>query len=128
MQRRTSSDSSGAAKPEKAIGWRGSALDDVRAFPVEARREAGYQLHLLQQGQAPDDWKPMPVVGPGTIEVRIHVGTEHRVFVVSKFEEAIYVLHAFEKRTRQTPQTETTVAKKRLAELLARRMRNRETP
>jgi phage-related protein len=48
MQRRRSGDSSGAAKEEKAIGWRGSALDDVRAFPDEARREGGYQLHLLQ--------------------------------------------------------------------------------
>jgi len=93
----------------------------VRAFPVEARREAGYQLHLLQQGEAPDDWKPMPVVGPGTIEVRIHVGTEHRVFVVSKFEEAIYVLHAFDKTSQRTSQHDVDLARQRYRDLLAER-------
>lgn len=46
-----------------------------RAFPSEARREAGYQLHLVQQGQDPYDWKTMPTVGPGTIEIRIHTAT-----------------------------------------------------
>jgi phage-related protein len=70
----------------------------------------------------------MTSVGAGVYEIRIHSGTEHRVFYVAKFEEAIYVLHAFEKRTRQTPQGEIALAKKRLAELLARRMRNMETP
>ena len=121
MQRRRSSDSSGAAKEEKAIGWRASALDDVRAFPDEARREAGYQLHLLQQGNAPDDWKPMPTVGPGTIEVRIHVGTEHRVFVVSKFEEAIYVLHAFDKTSQRTSKHDLELAERRYRDLIAER-------
>jgi phage-related protein len=121
MQRRTSSDSSGAAKAEKAIGWRGSALDDVRAFPDEARREAGYQLYLLQQGEAPDDWKPMAVVGPGTIEVRIHVGTEHRVFVVSKFEEAVYVLHAFDKTSQRTSKHDVDLARQRYRDILAER-------
>jgi phage-related protein len=121
MQRRTSSDSSGAAKAEKAIGWRGSALDDVRAFPDQARREAGYQLYLLQQGEAPDDWKPMPMVGPGTIEIRIHVGTEHRVFVVSKFEEAIYVLNAFDKTLERTSKHDVDLARLRYRDLLAER-------
>ena len=93
----------------------------MRAFPDEARREAGYQLYLLQQGEAPDDWKPMPVVGLGTIEVRIHVGTEHRVFVVSKFEEAIYVLHAFDKKSQQTSKHDLNLAKQRYRDLLAER-------
>jgi phage-related protein len=62
MQRQPPGNRSTGAEAERAIGWRGSALDDVRAFPDEARREAGYQLHLLQQREAPDDWKPMPMV------------------------------------------------------------------
>ena len=80
--------------PEKALCWLGSSLDDLRAFPENARREAGYQLGRVQQGLI-----------------------EHRVFYVAKHEEAVYVLHAFEKRTRQTRQADIDVARKRLADL-----------
>lgn len=66
----------------------------------------------------PDDWKPMTLVGSGVYEIRIHTGVEHRVFYVAKYEEAVYVVHAFEKRTRQTPQADVDVARKRLADLL----------
>ena len=114
--------------PEKPLCWLGSSLDDVRAFPDDARREAGYELGRVQEGLMPTDWRPMATVGHGAYEVRVHTRLEHRVFYVAKFEEAVYVLHAFEKRTRQTPPAEITLAKKRLTELLARRMRDRETP
>jgi phage-related protein len=110
-------------RAEKPVGWRGSALGDLRAFPEEARREAGYQLHLLQQGKTPDDWKPMPVVGPGTMEVRIHAGGEHRVFVVVKFEEAVYVLHALQKKAQKTPTHEIDLAKRRYNDLISERRR-----
>ena len=50
---------------EKPIDWRGSSLDDLREFPESARREAGYELRKLQRGEAPDDWRPFPEVGPG---------------------------------------------------------------
>ena len=56
----------------------------------------------------------MTSVGPGVAEIRLHSGVEHRVFYVAKFTEAIYVLHAFEKRTRQTPQVDLELARKRL--------------
>lgn len=71
--------------PIKPVAWCGSALDVKRSFPAEARREAGFQLSQLQEGKAADDWKPMSTVGQGTIEIRIHTGTEHRVFVVTRF-------------------------------------------
>jgi len=102
---------------EKALCWLGSSLDDLRAFPEKARREAGYQLGRVQQGVMPDDWKPMADVGPGVYEIRIHTGAEHRVFCVAKYEEAVYVVHAFEKRSRQTRQADIDVARKRLADL-----------
>lgn len=63
----------------------------------------------------------MTTVGPGVIEIRVHTGLEHRIFYVAKYEEAVYVLHAFEKRTRQTPQPEIALARKRLADLVRRR-------
>jgi phage-related protein len=55
----------------KPVEFRGSALDDLRAFPAAARREAGYQLDQIQRGREPDDWKPMNAVGRGVREIRI---------------------------------------------------------
>ena len=105
------------------MSWLGSSLEDLRGFPDDARRAAGYQLGLVQQGLLPTDWKPMTTVGPGVIEIRVHTRLEHRLLYVAKFEEAVYVLHAFEKRTRQTPQPEIALAQKRLANLIRRRAR-----
>jgi len=48
----------------------------------------------------------MPTIGPGVREIRIHTALEHRVLYVAKFVEAVYVLHAFEKRTRKTPKVD----------------------
>ncbi len=106
---------------DKVIRWLGSSLDDLRAFPAQARRAAGYQLNRVQQGLMPSDWKPMKAVGSGVYEIRIHTGTEHRVFYVAKYDDAIYVLHAFEKRTRQTRRSDIDLARQRLAELLESR-------
>lgn len=63
----------------------------------------------------------MPVVGRGTIEVRIHAGAEHRVFVVAKFEEAVYVLHAVQKRSQKTSKHDIDLARRRYNELIAER-------
>jgi phage-related protein len=113
---------------EKPVAWLGASLDDLRAFPEDARREAGHQLGRVQQGLLPTDWKPMTQVGAGVIEIRIHTGVEHRVFYIAKFEEAVYVIHAFEKRTRQTPQRDITLAQRRLAELIRRRAQKPKDP
>ena len=103
---------------EKPLAWLGSSLDDVRTFPAEARRAAGYQLGRVQQGLMPDDWKPITTVGAGVYEIRIHTALEHRVFYVAKYEGAVYVIHAFEKRTRQTREADIALARKRLADFL----------
>jgi phage-related protein len=102
----------------KQLFWVGSALQDLRAFPDVARRMAGHELHLVQEGLEPDDWKPMATVGPGVYELRIHSGLEHRVFYVAKFEEGVYVLHAFEKRTRRTAQRDIELARERYRDVL----------
>ena len=113
---------------EKPVCWLGSSLEDLRAFPDDARRAVGYQLGRVQQGLSPSDWKPMTTVGPGVLEIRIHTEVEHRVFYLAKFEEAVYVLHAFEKRTRQTPNADIRLARKRFADLLRRRTLKPEAP
>ena len=61
------------------------------------------------------------LVGSGVYEIRLHAGTAHRVFYIAKFTEAVYVLHAFEKRTRRTRKADIELAKERLAEVKALR-------
>lgn len=99
----------------------GSSRDDVRAFPDSARGRIGHELFQVQLGLAPSDWKPMKGVGPGVVELRVHTGKEHRVLYLARFEEAVYVLHAFEKRTRQTRTVDLELARKRLRDLLRSR-------
>ena len=94
---------------------------DLRAFPDDTRRIAGFQLWRVQRGLEPNDWKPLPSVGPGVQEIRIHTGLEHRVLYVTKFGEAVYVLHAFEKRSRKTPKHDLDLAKQRLRLLMIER-------
>jgi phage-related protein len=106
-----------AAYPDYPFRWLGSSLDDLRAFPEQARRIAGYQLSRVRQGLMPNGWKSMKAVGSGVFEIRIHTGAEHRVFYVAKYDDAIYVLHAFEKHTRQTRWADIALARQRLAEL-----------
>jgi len=106
---------------DKPLFWLGSSRSDLKAFPQDARRLAGFQLRRVQQGLEPNDRKPMPTVGPGVVEIRIHTGLEHRVFYVAKFTEGIYVLHAFEKRTRKTPKREMELARDRFRALVIKR-------
>jgi len=106
---------------EKPLLWIGSARRDLRAFPDDARQEAGYQLSRVQHGEEPADWKPLPSIGAGVTEIRIRTSVAHRVVYVAKFPEAIYVLHAFEKRERKIRPVDLAVAKKRWNDLLRQR-------
>jgi len=106
---------------ERPLVWLGSSLADLRAFPAEARRAAGYQLRRVQSGLMPSDWKVLPSVGPGVYEIRVHTGVEHRVLYVAKFSEGIYVLHAFVRKTRQTRPDDIELGRRRYARLEAQR-------
>jgi phage-related protein len=107
--------------PEKPLIWLGSSRQDVRAFPVDARRVAGFQLWRIQLGLPPNDWKPMTSVGPGVQEIRVRTGREHRVFCIARLAEAVYVLHAFEKRSRKTPRQDLEIARNRFRLLVMAR-------
>ena len=103
----------------KPIEFRGNSLDDLRAFPIAARREAGHQLDLVQNGQEPDDWKPMNTVGHGVKEIRIRdAAGAFRILYVAKFADAVYVLHCFQKKTAKTSKTDLDLAAKRYRDLL----------
>jgi phage-related protein len=105
----------------KPITWLGDSLEQVRAFPDEARREVGFELGEVQKGLEPSDWKPMTVVGSGVKEIRIHTENEYRVMYVAKFAEAIYVLHAFGKKTQQTSKKDIELASQRYRDLVNER-------
>jgi phage-related protein len=99
---------------EKQIVWVGSAYNDLLAFPKDARKEAGFQLGKVQAGLGPADWKPVDQVGGGTREIRIREASGiYRVMYVAKFEEAIYVLHCFQKKTQVTSKQDKTIAEAR---------------
>ena len=86
----------------KPIEFRGSALEDLRAFPDSARREAGFQLDQVQHGGDPDHWKPMTIIGQGVREIRIRdEAGAFRVLYVAKFADTVYVLHCFQRRRRE---------------------------
>lgn len=103
----------------KSIQFCGRSLDDLREFPSSAKQEAGYQLDKVQHGLTPDDIKPMSSIGAGVAEIRIwdEAGT-FRVVFVAKFEDAVYVLHCFQKKTQQTSQKDLDLATKRYKDLL----------
>jgi phage-related protein len=103
----------------KPVEFRGSSLDDLRAFPLAVRREAGHRLDQVQRGQEPDDWKPMNAVGQGVREIRIRdAGGAFRVIYVARFADAVYVLHCFQKKTEKTGKTDLDLAAKRYRDLL----------
>ena len=101
----------------KALKFVGSSLDDLRDFPDEARRAAGFELRAIQNGLDPRDWKPMQSIGSGVREIRIHVLGEWRVIYVANLADAVYVLHAFQKKSRKTTKNDIELARKRLRQV-----------
>src|SRR5205085_11733994 len=84
----------------KPIQFLGDSLKCLRDFPDDARQDAGYQLDKVQRGEQPDDFKPMPSIGKGVEEIRIWDDTgTYRVIYTARIADAVYVLHAFQKKT-----------------------------
>ena len=110
---------------DKEIRWVGSAYDDLLDFPVDARRQAGFQLGKVQAGLEPEDWKPFDEVGSGSREIRIRQADgSFRVLYVAKFEEAVYVLHCFQKKTQTTSQQDKHIAATRYRAIVSARKVN----
>jgi phage-related protein len=98
----------------RPVRFLGDSLKCLRDFPEDARHDAGYQLDKVQRGGQPDDFKPMPVIGKGVEEIRVSEQSgAYRVIYVARRVEAVYVLHAFRKKTQATPKKELEVAKAR---------------
>lgn len=102
----------------KPIVFLGDSLDRLRTFPEPARRNSGYQLDRVQRGLDPDDWKPMTTVGPGVREIRVRDSSgAYRVVFIASLADAVYVLHAFQKKTQRTSTRDLLLAQSRFKEL-----------
>lgn len=102
----------------KPVVFLGDSLDRLRTFPERARRNSGYQLDRVQRGLDPDDWKPMATIGSGVREIRVKdTSGAYRVVFVANLADAVYVLHAFQKKTQRTPARDLLLAQARFKEL-----------
>lgn len=106
----------------KPVVFVGDSLKRLREFPEDVRHDAGYQLDKVQRGQTPDDCKPMPSIGKGVEEIRIwdDSGT-YRVIYTARLRDAVYVLHAFQKKTQATSKRDVDIARQRLAQVMKER-------
>jgi phage-related protein len=102
----------------KSVLFLGDSLRCLRDFPADARQDAGYQLDKAQRGLQPDDFKPMPTIGKGVEEIRIRDDSEiYRVIYTARFTDAVFVLHAFQKKTQRTSQRDIEIARARFREM-----------
>ena len=102
----------------KPVRFVGDALAELRAFPQAVRQDAGYQLHCVQCGEQPEDFKPMPSIGPGVEELRMRDASgAYRVIYTARMADAIYVLHAFQKKTQRTARVDLELARQRFAQV-----------
>src|ERR1700676_5597366 len=110
---------------DKPIAWRGSSRGDLRAFSETAGKQEAYELRKMDRDETPDDRRPFPESGPGANEIRIDCpDVWFRVMYVAKFEEAVYVLHSFQKKTRKTNRGDVEIARTRYSAAV----RERTTP
>lgn len=99
----------------KPIVFLGDSLARIRDFPVRARQQTGQELRGVQHGCDPSDWKPMKSIGTGVREIRVRdAAGAFRVLYVAMLTDAVYVLHAFQKKTRATAKRDLDVAALRL--------------
>lgn len=103
----------------KLLRFLGDSLKSLREFPEDARHDAGFQLDKVQRGEQPDDFKPMPSIGKGVEELRVwdDSGT-YRVIYTARLADAVYVLHAFQKKTQATAKRDVELARKRYTDLI----------
>jgi phage-related protein len=103
----------------KPVCFVGNALKCLRDFPDNARHDAGYQLDIVQRGGQPNDCKPMPTIGKGVQELRLwDESGAYRVIYTARLADAVYVLHAFQKKTQTTAKRDIDIAKTCYAQLM----------
>jgi len=103
----------------KPLEFLGDSLKVISEFPRDARQAAGYQLRRVQDGNLPEDFKPIPDIGAGVEEIRVWVSSgTFRVIYTAKLIGRVYVLHAFQKKTQATSKRDMEIARKRYKQLM----------
>ena len=103
----------------KEVEFLGDSLKAISNFPKSARQDAGRQLAKVQKGNPPDNFKPMAEIGKGVEEIRIRDKSGiYRVIYTARLADAVYVLHAFQKKTMQTSNHDMEIAKRRFKQLM----------
>jgi phage-related protein len=103
----------------KEIEFLGDSLKVISLFPRAARQNAGRQLAKVQVGDFPDNYRPMPEVGKGVEEIRFRDESGiYRVMYTARLADAVYVLHAFQKKTMRTSLHDMEIARQRFKQLM----------
>jgi phage-related protein len=103
------------------IAWEGDSREVLKSFPEGVRQNFGFDLWQLQLGERPTDYRPLTSIGPGVFELRDQDERAwYRVVYLSRIEDVIYVLHCFEKKSREMPRKDFEKAKQRLKAVKAR--------
>jgi phage-related protein len=104
----------------RPLVWLGNSKRNIQAFPVEAQKLMGDELQLIQFGGMPKDAKPFKGVGSGVLEIALRYDTDaYRTVLAVQLGERIYVLHAFQKKSKKgsaTAKQDVELIKKRYAE------------
>jgi phage-related protein len=102
----------------KTVVFLGDSLDRIRTFPPRAQHNTGVELLRVQFGAEPLSWKPIKSIGVGVREIRVQdkAGAFRTIYLASR-PEAIYVLHAFQKKTQATAKKDIELAQRRLREI-----------
>lgn len=104
----------------RPVVWLGNARKNLKGFPEGAQKLLGDELQLIQFGGMPKDAKPFKGVGSGVLELALrYVSDAYRVVVAVQLGKRIYILHAFQKKSKKgiaTPQRDVDLIKKRYAE------------
>ncbi|MBE9146674.1 type II toxin-antitoxin system RelE/ParE family toxin [Planktothrix mougeotii] len=108
----------------RPLVWMGDSRQNIREFPETVRISIGYALQLVQAGETPLEAKPFKGVGSGVYEIikRYDTDTYRAVYAV-KIGEKIYVLHAFQKKSKKgikTPQVDVDLIKQRYKDAVVR--------
>jgi phage-related protein len=107
--------------------WEGDAREVLQAFPEEVKQNFGFELWQLQQGERPSDYRPLPSIGLGVFELRDQDARAwYRVVCLSRIKNVIYILHCFEKKSREMPRRDFEKAKQRLKAVRARLAREKK--
>ena len=116
-----------SAPKDAVIAWEGDSKEVMSSFPDTPKKNLGFDLRLLQQGQQPTDYRPMTSVAPGVFELRDQDDRAwYRVIYLSRVRNVIHVLHCFEKKSRETPLKEINTALQRLKAVRARLMKEKK--